>query len=314
MNQMQPQQPQPANIPDASRIIVIGDVHGDIERLIKLLVTIGIFSTNLEWIAQPRDTVVIQLGDQIDSLSRRLDRGGDLQWETSPDLEVLVLMDKLDEIAKNSSDGRGRVLSLIGNHEIMNVLGIFAYVSENSMNKTGGAEIRHSLLRPGTQIGTILAKRNVVCKIGPFLFCHGGILPQHLEVVYNNFDTINMCMRKYLLGKEQLSPEELFVMNQVICEENNGIIWTRKYIELATYQPEVLEMLMDVICEKTNTMVVFVGHNTVDTIKRVADGKLYFTDTGFSRSYPLHENYVEVIEIMKKESSYNVETLRVFIS
>jgi hypothetical protein len=303
---------QPSNIPDASRIIVIGDVHGDVERFIKMVKTIGLFSNNLEWIAEPRDTIVIQLGDQIDSLSRRTDNNPELEnWESIPDVEMLQLMDQLDINAQYGSEGRGRVLSLLGNHEIMNTQGLFHYVSANSMARVGGEAARAQLFSPGNQFAQILSRRNIVTRIGPFLFCHGGLLPEHLNCVYNNFDTINICMQKYLRGGEPLTPEELFVINEIIFHGENGIVWLRKYIELANHQPEILDSLLTDIGNRTNTTVLFVGHNTVDNITRTPSGKLYLTDAGFSRAYSLHDNYVEVIEIRKTDGSYNLETIRV---
>jgi len=305
---------QPSSIIDANRLIVIGDVHGDIERLLKMLQKINIFSESLEWIAEPKDTIVIQLGDQIDSLSRRVDNDIEkANWEKYADVEVLELMDKLDLIAQNASNGKGRVLSLIGNHEIMNTQHIFNYVSPTSMNITGGENERAKLFTPGNKYATILSRRNIVSRIGPFLFCHGGILPQHLECVYNNFDTINKCMQKYLRGNEPLSMEEMYVINEVIFHGEFGILWLRKYVELAEHQPNILEELINDICKRTNTMVLFVGHNTMENIRPVVNGKLYFTDAGFSRAYSIHDNYVEVIEIKKTEQTYNLETLRVFI-
>ena len=305
---------QPSQIIDSDRIIIIGDVHGDIERLIKMLQKITIFSESLEWIAEPKDTIVIQLGDQIDSLSRRLDNDPDKDnWEKYADIEVLELMDKLDLIAQNASNGKGRVLSLLGNHEIMNTQHIFNYVSPKSMAITGGENERAKLFTPGNKYATILSRRNIISKIGPFLFCHGGILPQHLECVYNNIDTINKCMQKYLRGNEPLTMEEMYVINEVIFHGEFGILWLRKYVDLVNHQPAILEELINDICKRTNTMVLFVGHNTMDNIKQVANGKLYFTDAGFTRAYSINDNYVEVIEIKKTEETYNVETLRVFI-
>lgn len=306
-------QRQPSNIPDASRILVIGDVHGDVERLIKMVKTLGLFSNNLEWIAEPRDTIVIQLGDQIDSLSRRTDNNPELaNWETIPDVEMLALMDRLDANAQQGSEGRGRVLSLLGNHEIMNTQGMFQYVSLNSLMSVGGEAARAQLFTPGNQFAQILSRRNIITRIGPFLFCHGGLLPDHLNCVYNNFDTINMCMSKYLRGAEPLTPEESFVINEIIFHADNGIVWLRKYVELANHQPEVLENLLTDIGTRTNTTALFVGHNTMDSITRTANGKLYFTDAGFSRAYSLHDSYVEIVEIRKQENGqYDLSTIRV---
>jgi len=305
---------QPSKIDDAPRIIVIGDVHGDVERLLKMVKSIGLFSNSLEWIAEPKNTVVIQLGDQIDSLSRSVE---EQNWESLPDVEVLALMDRLDWIAQSASGGAGRVLSLLGNHEIMNVLGIFEYVSLNSMNKLGGPNNRAALFSQGNQFAQILARRNIVSSIGPFLFCHGGILPQHLDFVQCDFNKINVAMQKYLRGNEVLTPDEEFIIRDIIFHNTTGIVWTRQYVDLLQNQPHMLESVIDSVCMRSNTKVLFVGHNTMPEITRVANGKLYFTDAGFSRAYSLHENYVEVIEIRKinngENDLYNIETLRVFI-
>jgi hypothetical protein len=156
---------QPSNIVDANKIIIIGDVHGDIERLVKLLKTLHIISDQLEWIADPIDTIVIQLGDQIDGMSRRNDNDEEkANWETYPDVTILDFMDKIDANAQAASNGRGRVLSIIGNHEIMNTQGIFNYVSAKSMHTVGGENTRLQLFRPGNHYASLLARRNVIIK------------------------------------------------------------------------------------------------------------------------------------------------------
>lgn len=310
---MDPNSIQPANIPDAPRIIVIGDVHGDVERLLKMVKSIGLFSNTLEWIAEPKNTIVIQLGDQIDSLSRSVNENAQ-DWENLPDVEVLALMDRLDLIAQSASGGSGRVLSLIGNHEIMNVLGIFDYVSLNSMDKLGGQNNRALLFSRGNQFAQILSRRNILVKIGPFMFCHGGLLPQHLDYVQCNFNLINVAMQKYLRGDEILTSEEEYIVRDIIFHNTDGIVWLRKYVELLQIEPHILESVVDSVCMRTDTKVLFVGHNTMNEITRVANGKLYFTDAGFSRAYAIHDNYVEIIEINKTDdTNYNIQTLRVFI-
>lgn len=302
---------QPSIIENASKIVVIGDVHGDIERLVKMVKSIGLFSNSLEWIAEPIDTVVVQLGDQIDSLNRN-DNANNQNWEQYPDVEVLGFMDRLDAIAQQASGGRGRVLSLLGNHELMNVFGLFDYVSPQSMSAVGGLPSRMALFSPGGQFAQMLANRNIVVQVGPFLFCHGGILPKHLDYVNNNFEIINASIQKFL-RKEQVSPTEEYIIRDIIFNNTEGIVWLRKYIDMLNHEPQILKMVIDNICERTNTQVLFVGHNTLPEITRVADGKLYFTDAGFSRAYSLHDTYVEVVQIIKNEAAYNIETLRVFL-
>ena len=160
----------PSIIEECPRVIVIGDVHGDIARLIQCLIATKVINENNEWIADPPNTIVVQLGDQVDSASR----GASVEWEKVADTEVIQFMDSLDDKAHAKG---GRVFSLIGNHEMMNVVGDFTYVSSKSMQLTGGQELRKRRFQPGGPLARQLSKRNIILKIGDLCFCHGGLLP-----------------------------------------------------------------------------------------------------------------------------------------
>ena len=276
---------QPSRIPHPGRILVIGDVHGDIDRLMTILISTHIFSPSLEWIAQPRSTHVVQLGDQLDSMHR----GGNPDWEQHTDIDVLFMMNRLDEIA---AAGGGRVISLIGNHETLNMASQFMFVSDKSMTTTGVGR-RVDLFKPGTGMCSyILSTRNVVVQIGPYIFCHGGLLPEHLELVNNDFDVINTVFRKYARA-EQLTAYETNILKCAITNENS-ILWNRILFNMLPDETYV-EQVMDNILQRTNSTCMFVGHNTVDNIKGVANSKLFFVDAGLSRSYPFDR--VQVLEI-----------------
>lgn len=265
---------QPTYFPETKRIIVIGDVHGDIGRLMQCFYEAKLLSPNMEWIANPPDTIVVQLGDQIDSLSR----GATNDWETLPDLEVLTQMDILDKIASKKG---GRVLSLIGNHEIMNVLGEYTYVSMKS-KMAYDLTLRNRMFQPGNKLALLLAKRNVVVKIGKNLFCHGGILPEHLDMSNDNLHQINEAMRKFLLNEpidENYKPS----LASIISLE--GILWTRHYLNLAQSDPSQLNDILDNVLQRTGCKAIFVGHSTVPLIKDAANGKVFFVDAGLSRAY-----------------------------
>ena len=55
---------QPSILPPAERIIVLGDVHGDWNKLIGALKLGKVIDDNNNWIGN--DTIVVQVGDQID--------------------------------------------------------------------------------------------------------------------------------------------------------------------------------------------------------------------------------------------------------
>lgn len=277
---------QPSYFPFASRVIVIGDIHGDVQMFMKCLYAARLFNTNLEWIAQPQDTIVVQLGDQVDSLTR----GGQDNWETVPDTEMIYLTDRLDSIARMTG---GRVLSLLGNHEMMNVIGDFSYVSPKSFQMVD-SQLRKDMFRPGGTISQILAKRNITLRIGHHLFCHGAVLPHHLDSANNNLHAINDAMRKFLRNIP-LHPEERNILSTCIFDQQ-GILWSRLYVELFQSNRALLESVVDNVLHRTNCKHIYAGHNTVENVSPILNAKIILTDVGLSRAYPM--DVIQMVEII----------------
>jgi len=132
--------------PEHRRIIVIGDLHGDFEATIsclvlakciediyvpknKSVVAMNRFFKKIKWIGA--DTYIVQLGDQIDRIRPQDWDKNDVARDNAykdegSTLEIFYLFYLLDQLARDTG---GRVFSIIGNHEIMNVEGDFRYVS-----------------------------------------------------------------------------------------------------------------------------------------------------------------------------------------
>lgn len=262
----------------AKRVIVIGDVHGDIERVFACLRTAEVINNLNEWIAQPPDTFVVQMGDQLDSKNRDLVA---TNWETVPDLVLLNLMSELDDLAKPHG---GRVLSLLGNHEIMNLFGDFSYVSPFSMMQTGVIpSARSDLIR--TNFMSEILKRYIILKIGNFLFCHAGLLPEHLNLIGENIDKLNQVFRDKMCGRPIDSTSEK-ILNDIVFS-TTGLLWTRKYAEMALSPAEsvALEACLSIVLRTTGCTTMFIGHNSLENTTILANGGLIFTDACFSRAY-----------------------------
>lgn len=282
-------EPISAVLPPTERIIVIGDLHGDIAMLCSCLYMANILNTNMEWIAEPPNTIVVQIGDQLDSLSRDTSQ----EWEKLDDTKLMRFTEKLDEIAKKKG---GRFLSMIGNHEMMNVFGEFMYVSPLSMEKAGGPQERRDKFRPGGIYAQLLAKRNSVLKIGNLLFCHAGLLPQHIEMVHGNLQQINDLNQRFLLGKP-MEFHEVHLHKQLFVEQTS-LLWNRMYLEglhdpvSATNMKTALEMTL----HHTGCIAMIIGHNPMEHITPLYNMKLWITDVGLSRSFS--SNNLEVLEIL----------------
>ena len=125
------------DINENQRIIVIVDIHGDIKRFKTILKDCMIINDNFEWVANPSNTIVVQLGDQVDSLNRNTNEN----WEVLNDYEMIYFTEHLNNIAKIKG---GRCISLIGNHELMNVQGDMRYVSYQGIIGFGDKDIENS--------------------------------------------------------------------------------------------------------------------------------------------------------------------------
>jgi hypothetical protein len=269
----------PSILPRVDRVIVIGDVHGDLSRLMDILYACKIINQNLQWIAEPQNTVVVQLGDQIDS-KNRMPTNPNETWEKLHDIEVMKFMDQLDVLARRHG---GRVISMIGNHELMNVLGDFSYVSPKSLEKSNGRDARQRLFSVGGEMAQRLSRRNILQKVGSLLFVHGGLLPMHLDVLHDNIHIVNEGFRKYLRNQHsEITEAEMQVLSALVFNDE-GVLWTRKYMEMQNNPVEMKQILENVL-QRTECTKIFVGHNTVSNIGTFG-GQLWFTDSGLSRAY-----------------------------
>ena len=260
---------------DTDRIIIIGDIHGDIKRFKDILIKSEIINNNLEWIAQPPNTIIIQLGDQIDSLNRMSNEN----WEVLSDFEMIYFTEHLNDIARIKG---GSVISLIGNHELMNIIGDFSYVSLKNRN-----DFRTDLFKSKTgSIGLILAKRPLIVKIKDLLFCHAKFDIHHLELLKKrgkDIFYINYLWKDYMEnGRIALEDKQIF--DEVILG-SNGILWNRNEND-----KERTEELF----KEIGVNYMFLGHTALPQITLI-DNQIFYCDTGISRAFGTNKyQYIDI--------------------
>lgn len=266
--------------PNCDRLVIIGDIHGDIKRLKTILIDAKIINNNIEWIAEPPNTVVVQMGDQVDSLNRDETIA---EWEVLDDVEVIYFTNLLDKFAQSKG---GRFISIIGNHEFMNVIGNYSYVSSKSM--ANNENKRRDLFKAKGVLSPILSKRPIVLKIGELFFCHAGLTTKHLELLKKydkDISYINRIWKNFVLHSNVLKEDKELFDN--ILLDYNGILWTRELDN----QNDLNEMLKSINCT-----FMFVGHTVMDGIK-FYNNKVWYTDTGISRAFGNNKyQYMEIIK------------------
>lgn len=236
----------PSIHPKTRRIVVLGDIHGDEKLALEMLKIGKVISIdsdeNIEWIGG--DTVVVQVGDQIDrcrphsvdSLSCNV-FGSTINDEAS-DIKIMKLFTELHYKAKKYE---GKVISLLGNHELMNSLGYMDYVSKMNFSEfndyidmnnpslkfNSGEDARRHAFKPGNEMAVFMGCTRVSCLIiGSNLFVHAGIIDIIMDKLKikkrNDVENIDITVRKWLLG---LINKEY--VKHIINASEKSMFWTR---------------------------------------------------------------------------------------
>lgn len=282
-------------LPPCPRIIVIGDIHGDWDVTKQIFLKYSLINSNGKWIAQPKNTHVVQVGDI-------LDRGGRPDTIGDECSEVKI-MDFLDDIHEQAKLYGGGVYCILGNHELMNVVGNFNYSGKESIQCFGGKEGRKNAFQPGGVMSRRFANtRNSVLKIGKFLFVHGGFNEKHLT---KSIPEINNIMKRYLNGEKNLYNKDFIDYYMAY----NGILWNRE-LSLGSPDCEKLEKILN----HFNVNGLIVGHTVQDSgINSKCNNKIWRVDTGMSQAFGTKQN-IQVLEILDNGeplSSNNNQPFRV---
>jgi hypothetical protein len=253
--------------------VAIGDLHGDLAATRRVLRLAGAIDGDDRWVGGA--LVVVQTGDQ-------LDRGDDEQ-------AILDLITRLEDEARRAG---GAFIALNGNHEIMNVLGDFRYVTTagaHDFDDVAGARRdapalgavapelrgRAAAFVPGAPYALRLAQRHIVAIVGSTAFVHGGILPEHVAGLAQLDTDVQALLRGELPGDP--GPVVDAIMNP------QAPVWTRDFSW--TEEPEVCARLGQSLAALGVTRMV-VGHTVQkDGITSACDDRVWRIDVGLAAHY-----------------------------
>ena len=291
----------PSVLPPVRRIIAIGDLHGDFRALLRCLRLAKVIDGARAWTGG--DTVVIQLGDQVDSKCRR---GASSFFSSSvcekddigDELKIIKFVDELHVAAQKSN---GAVYSLLGNHELMNVMGNLNYSSAENLVSFGGAQGRLNKFAPSGEIAVYLAcNRNSIMKIGDYIFVHGGLLPKKARQY--TLENINNIIREYLLGHKQ--QQDADVQDLLVGKESP--FWTRMFSDLLGGNSTEACGLLNETVEYLKVKGMVVGHTVQPNgINSGCKGQIWRTDVALSRSFGMPPK-IQVLEILHNGQAINI--------
>lgn len=268
----------PSRYPSPSRLVAIGDVHGDLDSFLRALRLAGAIDAVNHWSGGA--LWIVQVGDL-------LDRGDEED-------EVLALVSRLEREAQAAG---GRFIAIHGNHELMNAQGDFRYVTPDGFDDFASyarqappplqrAEIPSRMLgravafAPGGPVARQLAARNTVVVVGDTVFVHGGLDPALLE---RGIDAINREVRGFLLGEAPLPPALL---------GENSPVWHRDF---ALSGDEETCATLDAALSRAGARRMVIGHTVQrDGIESGCGGHVWRIDVGLARHYG---GPIQVLEI-----------------
>lgn len=235
-----------------SQIFVMGDIHGQYERMLEMLLSGGVINKKNNWAYGDGHLVFV----------------GDIPDRGEGVMEAYWLIYKLEQQAAKAG---GKVHLLLGNHDVMIMKNDIRYIANKYYGLTTNLDIEYyKLFSENTIIGDWLRSKNVVEVIGNTMFIHAGISP---ELASRNMsaEEINNAFRHLLNQNDKNNYTELdnFLIGSY------GPVWYRGYLRGSGPYRDLDKDKLDAILKEFSVEQVVVGHTEVDLIDPVKNGKVY---------------------------------------
>ena len=342
----------PTILPPANRIIAIGDVHGDMKLILNCLllskviqktkskknsISVQLKDKILHYIWIGKNTIVVQIGDQNDSCRPNNSESSSCNGEDdeADDIQILQFFTKLHQLAVLDNGG---VYSLLGNHEIMNVEGNFAYASKANVEtfKTyidpytqqkfkNPYEARTHAFSNGNEYANLLGcTRNSILLVGDFLFVHAGLSPDFIHNFRGreNLPLLNDIVKNWLLNKLDKSIINDESMKKLLSDATYSPFWNRVLGNLPPKLPlsnkDCQESILPII-DSYKIKGMIIGHTPQmeDGVNGTCDNTVFRIDFGGSKAFdkksddgiPLQRE-PQVLEILKlNDGSYKYSVI-----
>tara|TARA_R110001583_G_scaffold10417_7_gene47891 strand:+ start:6742 stop:8130 length:1389 start_codon:yes stop_codon:yes gene_type:complete len=232
-------------------VFVVGDIHGQFDRLINNLQTHGVIDNQLRWNWNKGHLVFV--GDIFD-------RGNKVT-------ETLWFIYRLEQEAEKAG---GQVHITFGNHELMVLNKDNRYIASDYKNLCNNLGLDYdALFHPNSVLGEWLRSKNSMTKINDVLFVHGGISKKQVDSGIS-LEQVNSLMRQYLLAGSNAENEEEYT--QIL--KSFGPFWYRGYFMDRSKYKKITEVELDGILEKLNVSKIVVGHTENEILSASFNGKI----------------------------------------
>lgn len=220
--------------PEGTRVLIVGDLHGDLGVMLALLHSVaGVLDNKLRWKAKEK-TWLVFCGDMVDRV-----RPG--QTPIDPDTgrgpgeirnEEIIMQLLLNDLDRQAREHGGRVFKLIGNHEAMGLTsppdGAHAYAGP-TVNRSR----QHGLpLAPGSLLARLImspGNSGAVLQVGTMLCVHGGVGGVNPGELARLLPRLNAGARRLFRGEAPEHPEEIEAVEKLLLDDRRGVLWDRTF-------------------------------------------------------------------------------------
>jgi len=272
---------------EQKRIVVLGDVHGDYDKLKKVLHHAKLIDKKDNWIGT--DSILVQVGDLTD-------RG----------TEFKSIIDLFIKIRKQAREKGGIVYMLLGNHELNNLQGVYNYISKSDFDDFGGYLNREKAISMEGEYGELIRKEmNITMNVDGNLIVHAGLplefakmgidkINDHAHKIFSTVPSFDVLLDEYY-NKNKTHP----LYTDPLFDSINGPLWTRYFY---IFPDDVVCEELDKVLEVTKAKRMIVGHTPQEygKISTRCDNKLIFVDVALSKTIGNYFGYLEILNNKKE--------------
>ena len=154
--------PASARVAAPPRIVAIGDVHGAADEFAAILTRAGLIDASRRWTGGR--SVLVQTGDMTD-------RGKGMR----------AALDLLMSLEKQADRAGGAVHAVLGNHEVMNMVGELRDATPQIFETFGGEAAMRAAFGPNGHYGRWLRRKPIFARVEGTVFMHAGIGPDYIK-------------------------------------------------------------------------------------------------------------------------------------
>jgi hypothetical protein len=280
-------------VSEDTRIVVIGDIHGDLTALLIILLGTNLINNDLEWCGDK--TYLVFTGDLLDNY-----RGGSMKIKQHPSDEITIIS-FLANLNDQAMKYQGRVLLCLGNHELMNIVyHQFDFVTSNTLIFfDDNLNSRTKQFEPNSML-----RQKLSCLFEPFIlinnkyfFCHAGLTPEFVNELNNQYPGDNILEKFELFSNDIKSivrygkkTDKNWIMKHMEGYDSTfEFFWTRYYGH-KDKGCDIFNHVTDLL--KLPDLILIKGHDMQidNTIKESCNKKIYLIDTGISRAFQRSNN------------------------